>query len=91
MANDNDWSKPQAMAIPKEGYFTVEQGLHGPIFPRTPAGYGLTIIAKIKPGTEDEIRQYGNIIANAVKGDPRRARITPGALPAMGSVRHRRG
>jgi len=71
MANDNDWSKPQAMAIPKEGYFTVEQGLHGPIFPRTPAGYGLTIIAKIKPGTEDEIRQYGNIIENAVKGDPR--------------------
>ena len=70
MANDNDWSKPQAMVIPKEGYFAVEQGLHGPIFPRTPAGYGLTIIAKIKPGTEDEIRQYGNTIANAVKGDP---------------------
>ena len=59
------------MAIPKEGYFTVERGRYGPIFPKTPACYGFTIIAKIKPGTEDEIRQYGNIIENAVKGDPR--------------------
>ena len=22
----NDWTKPAAMAIPKEGYFTLEQG-----------------------------------------------------------------
>ena len=25
-AKETDWSKPAAMAIPKEGYFTVEQG-----------------------------------------------------------------
>src|SRR5215207_6316105 len=35
-----DWTKPTAMAIPKEGYFTLEQGRYGPIFPRTPANYG---------------------------------------------------
>lgn len=70
MANDNDWSKPQAMAIPKEGYFTVERGRYGPIFPKTPACYGFTIIAKIKPGTEDEVRSYGKTIENALKGAP---------------------
>ena len=31
-----DWTKPAAMAIPKEGYFKREQGRYGPIFPRTP-------------------------------------------------------
>ena len=70
MANNNNWSKPQAMAIPKEGYFTMERGRYGPIFPRTPANYGFTIIAKIKPGREDEIRQYGKTIEDALKGDP---------------------
>ena len=70
MANDNDWSKPQAMAIPKEGYFTAERGRYGPVFPRTPACYGFTIIAKIKPGTEDEVRSYGKTIEDALKGAP---------------------
>ena len=51
-----DWTKPAAMAIPKEGYFKLEQGRYGPIFPRTPANYGFTIIAKIKPGREQTIR-----------------------------------
>ena len=70
MASDNNWTRPQAMAIPKEGYFTLERGRYGPIFPRTPACYGFTIIAKIKPGTEDEIRQYGKTIEDALKGEP---------------------
>ena len=26
----NDWSKPAAMAIPKEGFFKLEQGRYGP-------------------------------------------------------------
>ena len=34
MANDNDWSKPQAMAIPKEGYFTAGAGAIRPGFPQ---------------------------------------------------------
>jgi hypothetical protein len=66
----NDWTKPAAMAIPKEGYFRVEQGRYGPIFPKTPACYGFTIIAKVKPGREEAIREYGNTIENGVKGSP---------------------
>ena len=69
-AKAGDWTKPAAMAIPKEGYFQLEQGRYGPIFPKTPANYGFTIIAKIKPGREEKIRSYGKIIENAVAGDP---------------------
>src|SRR5262249_2960006 len=65
-----DWTKPAAMAIPKEGYFKLEQGRYGPIFPRTPANYGFTVIAKVKPGREDAIREYGNTIEQLVKADP---------------------
>jgi hypothetical protein len=69
-AKAGDWTKPAAMAIPKEGYFKLEQGRYGPIFPRTPANYGFTIIAKVKPGREDTIREYGKTIEAAVMGDP---------------------
>ena len=65
-----DSSKPAAMAIPKEGYFELEQGRYGPIYPRTPACYGFTIIAKIKPGREEAIREYGNIIEKTIAGLP---------------------
>jgi hypothetical protein len=65
-----DWTKPAAMAIPKEGYFNLEQGRYGPIYPRTPACYGFTIIAKIKPGREQIIREYGNKIEDTIKGLP---------------------
>jgi hypothetical protein len=65
-----DWTKPTAMAIPKEGYFKLEQGRFGPIYPRTPANYGFTIIAKVKPGREQAVRDYGKSIEEAVKGDP---------------------
>ena len=47
-ATDHDWTKPAALAIPKEGYFELERGRYGPIFPRTPACYGFSIIAKVK-------------------------------------------
>jgi hypothetical protein len=62
--------KPAAMAIPKEGYFKLEQGRFGPIFPKTPANYGFTIIAKIKPGREETIRQYGKTIEKGIADDP---------------------
>jgi hypothetical protein len=68
--NTNDWTKPAAMAIPKEGYFKLEQGRFGPIFPKTPANYGFTIIAKIKPGREETIRQYGKTIQKGIADDP---------------------
>ena len=67
---DHDWSKPAAMAIPKEGYFELEQGRYGPVFPRTPACYGFSIIAKVKPGREDTIREHGKVLEKAVEADP---------------------
>ena len=69
-AKETDWSKPAAMAIPKEGYFTVQNGRYGPTYPRTPACYGFTIIAKIKPGSEEVIRKYGNTIEKTIAGLP---------------------
>ena len=66
----NDWSKPAATAIPKEGYFNLEQGRYGPTYPRTPACHGFTIIAKIKPGTEGEIRAYGKKIEDTIAASP---------------------
>src|SRR5215470_11234391 len=65
-----DWAKPQAMAIPKEGYFKLEKGRYGPTYPQTPACHGFTIIAKIKPGTEDEIRAYGKRLEDALAASP---------------------
>ncbi|HEX4576146.1 MAG TPA: hypothetical protein VH117_02250 [Edaphobacter sp.] len=65
-----DWSQPAAMAIPREGFFTPQNGRYGPTYPRTPACYGFTIIAKIKPGREAVIREYGNTIEKTVAGLP---------------------
>src|SRR3954451_7044354 len=69
-SQDHDWTKPQAMAIPKAGYFELEQGRYGPVFPKTPANYGFTIIAKVKPGRENAIREHGKTIEKAIKADP---------------------
>lgn len=69
-APDKDWTKPQAMAIPEEGYFEFKEGNYGPVFPRTPACYGFTIIAKVKSGREDAMRAYGLTIEKALQGDP---------------------
>jgi len=68
--NEIDPTKPQAMAIPKEGYFKLQNGRYGPLYPRTPACYGFTIIAKIKPGREDGIREYGQILEKTIAGLP---------------------
>ncbi len=70
MSDEQEWARPRAMAIPPEGYLTKEEGRYGPTFPRTPACYGFTIIAKIKPGTEQEIREYGKTIEEAVDKTP---------------------
>jgi len=67
---ERDWTKPQAMAIPKEGYFKLQDGRYGPVYPRTPACHGFTIIAKIKPGREDAIRAYGKTIEKAIADLP---------------------
>ena len=69
-ARQDDWTKPAAMALPKEGYFKLEQGRYGPVFPKTPACYGFSVVGKVKPGREQVIRDYGKSIEEAVKGDP---------------------
>jgi len=67
---EEDWTKPAAMAIPKEGYFNFEQGKYGPIFPKTPARYGFSVIAKLKPGREAAMRAYGETVEKAIQADP---------------------
>ena len=68
----NDWTKPAAVAVPKGGFFKdkVEQGRYGAIFPKTPACYGFSIIAKIIPGTEEKFYEYARNIETAVAGSP---------------------
>jgi hypothetical protein len=70
MPNDQDWTRPAMMAIPKEGYFEEQRGRYGPIFPRTPACYGFTIFAKVIPGREEAIREHGRTLEAAVTADP---------------------
>ena len=67
---ERDWTKPAAMAIPKEGYFELERGRFGPVFPRTPACYGFSIIAKVKEGREDTVRAYGKTIEETIAASP---------------------
>ena len=69
-AKETDWTKPAAMAIPKEGYFRLQNGRYGPVYPKSPACYGFTIIAKIKPGREEIIREYGKTIEKTIAGLP---------------------
>lgn len=67
---ENDWTKPAGMAIPKEGYFKREEGRYGPMYPKTPACHGFTIIAKIIPGRQETIREYGRGLAELVNAHP---------------------
>ena len=55
---------------PEGGILRGGTGRYGPVFPRTPACYGFTIIAKIKPGTEEAIRAYGKKIEETIAGLP---------------------
>ena len=67
-----DWRKPAAKAIPKGGALpgTVEQGRYGPVFPKTPACYGFSIIAKVIPGREEKFYEYARNIEKAVAETP---------------------
>jgi hypothetical protein len=66
---DHEWMLPKAVAIPKNSN-EWQMGRYGPIWPKTPACYGFTIIARVKPGRAETIRNYGNIVTEALKGDP---------------------
>ena len=61
--------KPAAVVIPKETDH-LEQGRYGPIYPRSPACHGFTIIAKVKDGRADIVRNYGYGLAKALESDP---------------------
>ncbi len=71
-SRQGDWTKPAAMAIPKGGFFKdkVEQGRYGPIFPKTPACYGFSIVAKIIPGREEAFYEHARNIEKAVADQP---------------------
>ena len=66
---DQVWMTPAAVAIPKE-MDNLEMGRYGPIFPKTPACYGFTIIARVIPGRAETIRNYGINLSKAVEGSP---------------------
>ena len=72
VSKQQDWTQPAAMAIPKGGFSKDkgEQGRYGPVFPKTPACHGFTLIAKIKPGREEAVREHGKTMEKAVEGDP---------------------
>src|SRR5437763_15690078 len=61
--------KPQAMAIPRETDH-LDKGKYGPIYPKTPACYGFSILAKIIPGREPVFHEYAKNLAAAVKAQP---------------------
>jgi hypothetical protein len=61
--------KPKAVAIPKSTDH-LEKGKYGPIFPKTPACFGFTIVANLKPGRADAMRAYGRRLAEALEADP---------------------
>jgi len=69
---ESDWTKPQAMAIPKGGFFEdkVEQGRYGPLFPKTPACYGFSVIAKVIPGWEEHLYKNARVMEKVVANDP---------------------
>jgi hypothetical protein len=71
-SKQRSWTRPAAMAIPKGGFFQdkVEQGRYGPIFPKTPACYGFSIIAKIIPGREEVFYEYARNLEKAVADQP---------------------
>jgi hypothetical protein len=61
--------KPKAMAMPKDTA-KLPQGKYGPIFPKSPACHGFTIIAKIIPGSEPTFYEYAQNIEKAIASQP---------------------
>src|SRR5207248_456142 len=87
----NDWTKPAALAIPEGGFFPdkVEQGRYGPIYPKTPACYGFSILAMIKPVRDHqcpsflEYGEYPYVSADEIKKALRLKAAFSGMLDQM--------
>ena len=92
-SRQGDWTKPAAMAIPKGGFFKdkVKQGRYGPIFPKTPACYGFSIIAKIIPGREEVFYEHAKNIEKAVADSQTSLAVLKAALPPMADLSRSRG
>ena len=61
--------RPAAMAIPSDTG-NLPKGKYGPIYPKSPACYGFSILAKIIPGREPVFYEYARNIENAVADHP---------------------
>src|SRR5690242_2472019 len=61
--------RPKAVAIPRSTEH-LEKGKYGPVFPKTPACHGFTIVAKVKRGRADAIRSYAVRLVEALEADP---------------------
>ena len=80
--------KPQAMALPKDTS-TLPQGKYGPIFPKTPACYGFTIIAKIIPGREPVFYEYAAKHRKSSGGNAELSGAASASLSSLGPLSHR--
>src|SRR4029077_13053386 len=71
-SEQNSWTRPAATAVPKGGFFKdkVEQGRYGPIFPKTPACYGFSIVAKVIPGREEKFYEHARTIEKTIAEQP---------------------
>jgi hypothetical protein len=67
--NQEAMMKPAAVVIPKHDD-SLEKGKYGPIWRKTPACYGFTLIADVKLGAAETIRGYGYKLAKALESDP---------------------
>src|SRR5688572_4476656 len=61
--------RPQGMAIPKETDH-LEKGKYGPIYPKTPACHGFTIIAKVISGRESAFYEHAKTLETTLAGAP---------------------
>jgi hypothetical protein len=61
--------RPRAAVIP-EDTSQLEQGKYGPIFPKTPACHGFTVVANVIPGRAQAIRSYAPRLVEALEADP---------------------
>jgi hypothetical protein len=67
---ESDCTKPAAMAILNQGYFTLEQGRYGPIFPKTPACHGFFRGREGQTWERASSSRLRESIEEAVKNDP---------------------
>ena len=61
--------KPEAMALPRD-MSKLPQGKYGPIYSKTPACYGFSVIAKVIPGMEEHLYNHPKVIEKGIAENP---------------------